>query len=406
MQGERALDGWGSRETRSFWLCTGADPETTFLLLRDHLAPCQMWCSFCPRSLEPERPEPVRDPALHAAIREEFTALVAESETRSLFLVSSDILEYPDLFALLDVAAAAGKRVILGTPGLALADEAFVARFVGRDVAFDLTWLSVHPEVYARITGRADAHARVGRAIELLRAHGLGCTLATVVVAENVGEVDLIVRFLGGVAGSERAQLRLFFPDIAAAPASYYDQFPSLAALREALVRLERDPPSVPIELGNTPLCQVDPEQTPGLDLRLIEHRGHQNTFKTEGVGVCGACEARERCVRFHPEQVARQGFGPIDRALVRRNLERLDRAAASALWGPTGVLPGEGVPKEQGVPKEVGVPKEQGVAPGQGVRPGLGVPRGQGVPKGTGKPKGSGVAKGEGMLPPGHPDA
>jgi hypothetical protein len=397
-----ALAAWRSREARSFWLVTGADPETTFLLLRDHLAPCRMWCAFCPRGLEPDRAPAVDDPLVHAAIRAEFAELVASVGTRSLYLVSSDILEYPDLFSLLDVAREAGKRVLLGTPGLALADAAFVARCAAYDLAFDLTFLSTEDETYARITRNPDARGLIEQGIRNARALEVELTLAVVVLAENVGELDRLVAHLATSLGAEKVQLRLFFPDIASAPESYYDQFPSLEALRAALATLDAlaITPAPLIELGNTPICQIDPALFPRLRLRLLEHHDHQNVFKGEVVSACGSCEARSRCVRLHPEQVARVGIGPIEAGLIRANLERLDLEAERARAEPTGIPPELGVPVGAGVPREAGVPKGSGLPPGQGLARGAGLPPGSGVAKGAGIPKGQGVPRGQGILP------
>ena len=165
-------------------------PDTARFQIADLASPCEQRCQFCPRSFDVRRPEPGAGD-LVPRVRRHFVAFLQRYPHRDVVMLSADILRWPDLMGLLDLAH--DRRVTLLTPGLRLADPEVAASFAGRDVRFDLTWLADDPETWARMTGRADAWERMHAAIDNLRRLGLPYRLSTVLNATNVHTLPAII---------------------------------------------------------------------------------------------------------------------------------------------------------------------------------------------------------------------
>lgn len=217
---------------------SSVDPNGTMLaMLRDRYSPCTLSCGFCVNTLLP-RPEHVRDPALIRRILAEFRELVATNDVRRVVLASADILDYPGLFGLLDVCREAGREIVLVSPGLALADMAFVDRLVPYRPVFDLTYLSARDDTYDSMVGVKGVRQLVHQAIDNLRARQLPLKISTVVSAANAAELDRTLAFIATQLGQTRVTVRLFYPDLRSAPPDYYDRFPALAGPSRSVSRI------------------------------------------------------------------------------------------------------------------------------------------------------------------------
>jgi hypothetical protein len=314
-------------------------------------------------------------------------------------MVSADILDYPDLFGLLDAVRDAGKELVLGSPGLRLADRAFVERLAAYPVSIDLTYLATDDATYNRIVGNQEARAAIDAGLAHLVEVGVPFKVGVVVTSLNVHAFPDVVAHLAGTYGVDRIVVRLFYPDLEGAPDEYFDLFPDYQEVQEALEALERSDvdPLPELDLGNAPLCQLDLRGFERLRLVPREHHAHQNTFKTDGLPACATCAVRDRCVRVHMEYMKRHRIRPVDDAVIAQTLELAHSAEARrtevqqdvelGIPKEEGLLPGEGTPRSQGILPGQGIPKGQGVPKGQGILPGQGIPKGQGVPKDEGTP-------------------
>ncbi len=351
------------------WQVLEAGPDTALFQLADHLSPCDMACSFCPHSLHLFRPAVPTDPALIRRVNNAFRARLADVSAGTIALASMDIVAWPGLDELLAIATAAGKRVILHTPATLLDDAEQVARLAGHDVTVDVTVLGLDDTTVTQMTGNPRARARIEGALGRLRDAGVPLRLATVVTRRNVGQLGDVVRWLGGTLGATLVDVRLFYPDLPAAPASYYDQFADHADIAAALRALGEgdDADTLPtLVLGNAPLCQLDlrghtspPVVFPRYDA------AHQNAYREDGVAMCQGCPHADMCVRVSETYAARHAPLPFDVEVVTDNLARTHRAAhAPGDEGPPpdplSIAPEEGVPKAQ----EGAAPGVRGVPP------------------------------------------
>ena len=303
-------------------------PDTLRFQLDDLISACEQHCRFCPRSFDQRRPAP-GGAELEARVRDRFQQALAMYPQRDVVLLSSDILRWPDLFGLLDLAAAAARRVTLLTPGLDLDDPAFADRFIGRPVRFDLTWLAGEPEAWARVTGRADSFARVDAAVRNLRARGLPFRLSTVVTRDNV---DVLPETLASAAahGVRHFTVRMFYPDYAQPKSSYYDQFPTFEQLGSALARAAALDLDLTVDLTNTPWCQIDLAAIAPLRVFMRAERPPQNTHPTDGLAACATCAVSHTCVRVHTSYLERHAAGVPAAAQIQANLDHSAQLLAS----------------------------------------------------------------------------
>lgn len=410
---------WGEVTGAAYWLVKDTAPGTTMLQLRERWGPCQMACRFCPTSWTPRQAprwtgaeqQPAVDAAQIDAIFAEFEQHLAASPSEKIGLISADILDYPDLDRLMDAIVAAGKRVVIGTPGTSLGDPGVIERLEAREAAIDVTFLTTDAAAYTRIVGNPEAAARIDRGLTAARGR-LELNAATVVTSDNAADLDATLRHMATAHGAKRVTLRLFFPDTATPPPGYFDLFPDLDVVLAALDRLNAQGPSPTIILGNAPLCRFDPDRWPNLRVRPAPQERHQNGYWNRAVGPCVTCPGQELCVRLHPEDLARHGTPAVDYAAVERLLARMQRVGGDGLAIPAshgtltdGLLPGEGRLPTEGTPRGAGIAKGQGrppgsgKLPGQGILPGQGKPPGSGVPREAGKPPNSEPGDGPGQL-------
>ncbi len=401
---------WGEVTGTAYWLVKDTAPGTTMLQLRERWGPCQMACRFCPTSWTP-RTQPRWTGAAQTpselntwhieGIYREFKRHLAASPSERIGLISADILDYPDLDRLMDTILAAGKRVVLGTPGLALGDPGVIERLEARKAIVDVTFLTTDPAAYTAIVGHPEAAARIDRGLVAARGR-LEVYAATVVTADNAADIDVTLRHMAVAHGARRVTLRLFYPDTATPPEGYFDLFPDMDVVLAAFDRLDAEGPSPTIILGNAPLCRFDPIRWKNLRVLPTRQEPHQNGYWTVPSGPCAACPAVHQCVRLHPEDLARHGVPEVDYDAVSRLMERMQRVGGDGLAIPPsgaevvvtdGILPGEGILPADGKARGAGVPKGQGRPPGSGRLPGQGVLPGQGKLPGTGIPRELGKA-------------
>ncbi len=350
------------------YLHVATDPSGTALwLLHDHLSPCALRCRFCPTSLVPVPPR-LTDPGVRAAILAEIDALLV-APPRRVVLASADILEYPDLDAILDRLT--GIPVTLVSPGWRLADPAFADAIAARGVTVDLTLLSDVPATYARITGVADAHRRTLAALDAVRARGISLRMSVTVNRDNAPELADTLLTIHHRYAMPAVTVRWFFPDVPDAAPDWYDQMPDPRWLREALAALDTGPSATlpTLELRNVPLCQVDLRGLRRLQVRVPPHTAEQNMYKADGWPPCATCAAADRCVRLDPRAIRQLELLPPEPAVIAAAI-----AASAPPKGPppgTGKLPGEGRPRGEGTPPGQGRPKGAGIPKALGRRPG-----------------------------------
>lgn len=291
-------------------------PDTARFQIADLASPCEQRCQFCPRSLDVRRPEPGAGD-LVPRVRRHFEHFLAHHPQHDIVLLSADILRWPDLHGLLDLAA--GRRVTLLTPGLRLADAAFADTFAGRNVRFDLTWLADDPATWERMTGRADAWEKMHAAVAQLRRLGLPFRLSTVLNTTNVASLPAIVHRCVAL-GARHVTVRFFWPDQVTQRRSFYDQFPSFSALQAALDALAADPPdpAPTLDLTNVPWCQI--RLPTSLPVFMRPGKAAHNTHAAAGLPECATCSEAQGCVRVHPEQ--RSPPAPVDPEQIRANLD------------------------------------------------------------------------------------
>ena len=411
-------------------------PITASMHLAGHHAPCRMWCAFCPRSFDAERHDAPTDPDTVQGVVDAFVTHLATVQARELSLVSDDILAFPGLLDLIDEATAHGRTVVLGTPGLRLADEALVRDLAQRGVTVALTALSTDAHTTHALVGNPTFHRRLRQALQHARTHGLSVRMQVVVTSRNLDGLADLLADLHQTHGLHELVLHSFYPDVAAPPEAYLDLFPALDDLHQALRDLDARTLAPPprLLLGNLPWCQLDLTDLPGLEVVPQLHAAHHNAYDHDVVDLCATCAARDRCVGLHPGLVARHGAQPFDAARLDHAL-RLAAPPSAPVAEPTrtpgtavdspppegAILPGQGIPRDQGIlpgegllpdaprprptahphgpPPNQRIPRNQGRAPGtSGPPPNQQVPRQQGVPEGIAP--GEGLPRGEGRLP------
>ncbi|MCB9666005.1 MAG: radical SAM protein [Alphaproteobacteria bacterium] len=264
------------------------------------LAPCALSCRFCPRAWSTDpRGTPPADEATRDRLRARVAEALAAHPGPDVWLQGDDVLAYPDVLGLLDVAREAGKRVHLVTPGLALADRALAERFAGRDLRFDLTVHALDPAVVSTMTGRDDALEALLQALDHLRDLQIEHLLGVVVTRDNVAVLADTVRGLAARHAVERLHLRLFYPDTDRGSPAYLDQFPAFDAVMDQLRALDGDAGPLPVlHLSNAPPCQLDLQELRRLRVVLAKDF---NAHRAPDLPACARCPAAVGCARLHP---------------------------------------------------------------------------------------------------------
>lgn len=305
-----------------------ADDHISIEVDRRH-ATCEMYCVFCPRTVRDDaRDLAPPDAAAQARIREGLRRAVHTHPDALLALWSDDLLRYPGLFDLLDDLV--DRRIHIHTPGLALADPAFSARFVGRDVVIDLTIHADDPDTFLAMCGNPEAHALTFAALDNLHAQSVPYSLSTVVTDRNVEDVAALILSLSGRYQPETINLRVFYPDGSDLGDAYARQFPSYGAIADQLRLVAADTRAdLPlVTLANLPACQVDAATFDGLRATLSENR---NALRTFSFDACVGCPAHDSCPGVHPAYAATWPVRTPDRAHVLEVLARLATAGPPA---------------------------------------------------------------------------
>ena len=292
----------------------------------DHTyAPCTMACSFCPVPLR-RATEPVT-PAVDLVERAtaEFAEILRTHRPHHVDLVSDDILAFAGLFELIDVAARAGVPLRLLTAGIPLSDQALAERVAATGVRVAVTLLSTRADRYDAIAGRAGAKAAVMSAVDAARAAGVPLDVGIVVLDRNVDELPDLIRAARDL-GSDPIAVRVFHPDVANAPNTYYWQYPAYDAVLDALRSLVASGEPLPrIELSNVPWCALPTDGLDGLSLQVVNTPNEISMFTFD---ACATCAARSRCSGVHAGYAARHRSWEVDPEQVQRSLAWVDERA------------------------------------------------------------------------------
>lgn len=300
---------WGARLAGWLWAAEAqpdlrATPSSAVLLgveLDRAMAPCTMYCHFCPRTAV-KAPRDLPSPSAAAIDRvvEGFERILDAWPADEITLWSDDVLRFPGVFRLLDAVQARGKRVTIHTPGLALGDRAFAERFVGRPVRFDLTVHAADAATTTAMCGNQSAHEAIFHALDHLDALRLPYKVAIVVTDRNVAAFGATLALLAERHGREVIGVRVFFPDSLADRQDYTDQFPPLSEVSRHLRALRGS--ETEVALANLPACQIDPEDLAGVRVRLTPNH---NAVRLLTFAACPTCPAREVCSGVHPRYLA-----------------------------------------------------------------------------------------------------
>lgn len=294
-----------------------ASPDHIEVELDWYDARCTLFCRFCPMSWSTDRERAPAGPGRHAEVVSALLEAVADHPGADVSLAAGDVLRAPWLFDALDRLGAQGRRVHLVTPGVDLADRAFAARFVGRDVRFDLTVLSTDEATWQAMVGAEGVGDRLSAALDHLDDLGLAYEIGVVVTADNVQDLARLVAWLHKAHGVGAVTVRAFFPDADEMPDGYLDQVVPYGALLEQLEALEAwgldDPPR--INLGNVPLCQVD---LSGLSTVRVFPLSSANRFGAEAHPLCPLCPERDVCSQLPRGYRARHPLRTVDLDHVR----------------------------------------------------------------------------------------
>jgi len=230
-----------------------------------------------------------------------------------LEITADDLLEFSGLLDLFALHQRFGRPLRVITPGLRLADEAFVAACARYPVAFTLTLPSASPAVTDGLLGRAGAHRAILRALHLLRRHRLEHSLNCVVTRDNVGGLADLARLAVDDLHLKGLALPLFYPeqvlvDLAPERWQLHPPLPRLSAQLERILDhiAGRD---FRLTLVDVPPCQVSARvaDSPQVHWTFVRHTDAPTPRRR--LPACASCPRDPECGHLPaPPPVPRAG--------------------------------------------------------------------------------------------------
>jgi hypothetical protein len=128
--------------------------------------------------------------------------------------------------------------------------------------------------------------------------------------------------------GSDPIAVRLFHPDVQAAPHAYFTQYPDFGRVLGTLRALAASGEVWPrLELSNLPWCAWDGDGLEALDVTLI---GSANLVQHHAFDACAACPAKARCAGVHPAYFEQHAAWTPDMGRVAKALAHQEAKQAA----------------------------------------------------------------------------
>ncbi len=172
---------------------------------------CTMRCVFCPTSVEP--PSTGAQRRREAVLADLEHILDATPADQKVQLTADDLMAFDGFFDILDAFRRHGRRLELDSPGLRLADRAFVAAVTDYDVHLNVSCQAASDEVYTAMTGNPQAFRLVKAALDNLRRSRISFAVNCVATSINCGSLFAIARLLFGELGLPAFNISLFYPE-------------------------------------------------------------------------------------------------------------------------------------------------------------------------------------------------
>ncbi len=235
-------------------------------------------------------------------LRQVETLLAHTPRETPVYLTADDLLEYHGLFDLVKAFAQNGRRFLLITPGLRLADEAFARELSRFPVRLTLSHSTRSADTAARLLGNAAAPPLIESALQNVIRLGMEVSVNTIATSENDEELADLGIFLCEELGLPGFTVPCFYleqvmlaldPD---APRLYpsYDRVDE--QLRTLIHRWQDGRRS--ISLVDFPPCQFSAEVLSCEWIHWGFPRHDVSPTPAPWDPTCGQCPVVERCNR------------------------------------------------------------------------------------------------------------
>ncbi len=293
---------------------------------------CTMRCVFCPTSIDP--PTMAAERRRDAVVAELERILDAAPEGEAVQLTADDLTTFDGFFDILDAYRRRGRRLELDTPGLRLADRAFVSAVSAYDVHLNVSCQAASDDVYTAMTGNPRAFQLVKAALENLRRSRISFAVNCVATSINCGSLFEIARLLFGDLELPAFTIALFYPEafLVERNPDAWNLLPSYRELDKQLARIgvlctvmDRR-----VTLYDVAPCQLHSRvvRNPRVFFEFVhtpQFAADSPTPRHRAVG-CDRCVLGERCAAVPQRYVDRHPDLRFDPDRVRRDLAVRER--------------------------------------------------------------------------------
>jgi len=292
---------------------------------------CRMRCVFCPTSVPLPQDVAPESTATHtdSIVAELDQILDAIPSDERVQLTADDLMAFDGFLAILESFRRHGRRLDLDTPGLRLADPAFVAAVSRYDVHLTLSCQAASDEVYAAMTGNPQGFTLVRAAIDNLRHTRIPFGVNCVITAINCGSLFEIARFLLIEMGLATFNLLHFYPEqyLLDRKPDAWDLLPSYAEIDRQLVRIGVlcTVSDKRVKVYDVAPCQLSSRvvRNPRIDLDFV----HGPRFAADSPtpqhrsASCDRCVLGDRCATVSSRYIERDPHMRFDAERVKRDL-------------------------------------------------------------------------------------